>query len=88
MLDILEGLEGRHHYGRATTMQHMEFAKRAPQLAGHLRAVIALSDAGHYPSALVVVRAALEHHLMDRLLFLSRLYVESYGGVRKEDVEA
>ncbi len=39
-----------------------------------------------YASALVVLRIALEHHLMDRLIFLSRLYLETYGGIKKEDV--
>lgn len=42
----------------------------------------------YYPSALVVVRAALEHHPMDRLLFLSRLFVEWYGGVKEEGLPA
>jgi hypothetical protein len=88
LLDILGHIERRHVYGRASNMQHMDFARRARQLADHLRSVMALSEAGHYASALVVVRAALEHHLMDRLLFLSRLYVETYGGIKKEDVAA
>jgi hypothetical protein len=88
MLDYLETIERRHVYGKSSNMIHMDHAGRARLLADHLRAVVALSDAGRYPSALVVVRAALEHHLMDRLLFLSRLYVESYGGIRKEDIEA
>lgn len=88
MLDLLETIEQRHIYGKSSNMIHMDHAKRARQLASHLRAVTALSESGHYASALVVVRAALEHHLMDKLLFLSRLYVESYGGIKKEDVEA
>lgn len=88
MLRILETLEQRHVYGKSMNMQHVDFAARARQLAGHLRSVTMLSDAGHYASALVVVRAALEHHLMDRLLFLSRLFVESYGGVKEEDMPA
>jgi hypothetical protein len=87
MLDYLATVERRHVYGKSSNMIHMDHAKRARQLASHLRAVITLSESGHYASALVIVRAALEHHLMDRLLFLSRLYVESYGGIKKEDVE-
>jgi hypothetical protein len=88
LLDFLETVERRHVYGKSSNMIHMDHAERARQLAGHLRAAVALSETGHYASALVVVRAALEHHLMDRLLFLSRLYVETYGGIKKEDVEA
>jgi hypothetical protein len=86
MLDYLETIERRHVYGKSSNMIHTDHAQRARLLADHLRAVVALSDAGRYPSALVVVRAALEHHLMDRLQFLARLYVESYGGVKKEEI--
>lgn len=87
LLDYLETVERRHVYGKASNMIHMDHAKRARQLASHLRAVMSLSESRHYASALVVVRAALEHHLMDRLLFLSRLYVETYGGIKKEETE-
>jgi hypothetical protein len=88
MLDYLATVERRHIYGKSQNMIHMDHAMRARQLAGHLRSVVALSDAKQYASALVVVRAALEHHLMDRLLFLSRLFVESYGGIKVEDLPA
>jgi hypothetical protein len=88
MLERLETLNRHSVLGRAEHMQHIDYRKRASQLADHLRAVLALSGARHYPSALVVVRAALEHHLMDRLIFLSRLYVETYGGIGKDKVEA
>jgi hypothetical protein len=69
-------------------MQHLDHVKRARQLADHLRGVLALSDARRYPSALVVVRAALEHHLMDRLIFLANRHVEMYGGVTKDTLAA
>jgi hypothetical protein len=86
MLSRVEELHGLSIHGSSMHMQHMEYADRARQLADHLRAVLALSDARHYPSALVVVRAALEHHLMDRLIFLATRYVETYGGVKVEDM--
>ena len=86
MLEYLATVERRHVYGKSSNMIHMDHAKRARQLADHLRAVLTLSESGHYASALVIVRGALEHHLMDRLLFLSRLYVETYGGIKKEEV--
>lgn len=88
LLARLDELESQGVTGRVAHMQHMDYAKRARQLAGHLRAVLALNETHHYPSALVVVRAALEHHLMDRLIFLSRLYVQTYGGIKKEQVAA
>jgi hypothetical protein len=74
--------------GGTMHMQHVDFAKRVRQLSNHLGAAFSLSRDGYYPSALVVVRAALEHHLMDRLLFLARHYLVTYGGVGKEKVEA
>lgn len=86
LLRRLEGLEGQGGAGGTTHMQHLDYAKRARQLADHLRGIIELSESQRYPSALVVVRAALEHHLMDRLIFLANRYVETYGGVKKEDV--
>lgn len=88
LLDHLETVGRRHVYGKSMNVIHTDHARRARQLAGHLRSVVTLSAAYQYPSALVVVRAALEHHLMDRLLFLSRLFVESYGGVTEEDLPA
>jgi len=88
LLMRLDTLNRHGVLGRAEHMQHMDYRKRASQLADHLRAALVLSGAGHYASALVVVRAALEHHLMDRLILLSRSYVETYGGIKKEGVEA
>lgn len=86
MLARVEGLGGLSVHGDTMNMQHSDHAQRARQLADHLRAVLVLTDARRYPSALVVVRAALEHHLMDRLIFLANRYVETYAGVKKADV--
>jgi len=86
MLMRLEGLEDLSVPGRADHMQHRDHAMRARQLADHLRALLLLSDAGRYPSAMVVARTALEHHLLDRLIFLGTRYVETYTGVKKADV--
>jgi hypothetical protein len=74
----LEDLHGLSVHGSTMHIQHVDHAKRARQLAEHLRGVLALSDACRYPSALVLVRAALEHHLMDRLVFLATRHVETY----------
>ncbi len=82
----LEALDGQGPPDGTTHMQHLDFAKRAKQLADHLRAVTQLSEGHRYPSALVVVRAALEHHLMDRLILLANRYVETYGGIARDDV--
>jgi hypothetical protein len=75
---------GMSTIGGTVHMQHVDFAKRGRHLSNHLGAARSLSRDGYYPSALVVVRAALEHHLLDRLLFLARHYLWTYGGVGKE----
>ena len=86
MLRRLETIENLAVAGETAHMQHMDHAKRVRQLAHHLRAVLLLSEAHHYPSALVVVRSALEHHLMDRLIFLANRYIVTYTGVKRKDV--
>jgi hypothetical protein len=86
LLARLEGIERLTVHGGTAHMQHMDHAKRVRQLADHLRAVVLLGDARHYASALVVVRAALEHHLMDRLIFLATRRLVIYTKVKKADV--
>ena len=86
MLRRLEAIENLAVPGDTAHMQHMDHAKRVRQLADHLRAVLLLSEANHYASALIVVRSALEHHLMDRLIFLANRYIVTYTKVKKKDV--
>lgn len=88
LLGRLERIEAITVHGNAVHMQHMDHAKRVRQLAEHLRAVLLLMEAHHYPSGLVVVRSALEHHLMDRLIFLATRRIVVYTGVKKKDSEA
>jgi hypothetical protein len=88
LLSRVEDLHGLSVHLDSTHMQHVDHAKRARQLADHLRGILALSDARRYPSALALVRAALEHHLMDRLIFLATRHVETYGGIKKEQIGA
>ncbi len=85
MLRLLETIGSRGSSGDVAHMQHMEHAKRAGQLAHHLRAALLLSDARHYPSALVVIRAALEHHLMDRLILLANRYIVVYSNAKEKE---
>lgn len=86
LLRRVESLHAQSVHGRSVHMQHVDHAKRAQQLAEHLRGVLALSD-GHR-GALALVRAALEHHLMDRLVFLATRHIETYGGIKKPQVAA
>lgn len=72
--------------GDRAHMRHMDHAERTRQLTAHLRAALLLSRANQYPSALVVIRSALEHHLMDRLVFLANRDLRIIPKVKKVDV--
>ncbi len=85
MLTLLETIGSRGSSGDVAHMQHMDHAKRAGQLAHHLRAALLLNDARYYPSALVVIRSALEHHLMDRLILLANRYIVVYTKSKQKD---
>jgi len=56
-------------------------------LADHLRGVLALSADCHYAAAFALARTALEHHLLDRLLFLATLWIDERG-LQAHDVPA
>jgi hypothetical protein len=49
--------------------QDHELARRVPELGRHLRAALVLQAAGAYGTAFAVARVALEHHVVDELLF-------------------
>jgi len=85
LLERLEAIEGLTLQGRVGHMQHMDHARRLHQLAHHLRAALRLSESHHYASALVVVRAALEHHLLDRLVLLANRHIVTYTKAKKND---
>jgi hypothetical protein len=85
LLRVLASIENWTVEGNVGHLQHMEHAKRLRQLAHHLRAVLQLNDTHHYPSALVIVRAALEHHLMDRLILLANRHIVTYTKAKKAD---
>jgi hypothetical protein len=68
-------------------MQHDEFAERGRILGDHLRAALVLSDEAHYAAAFVVLRTALEHHLVDRLVLLANRYLQVYP-VKKANTAA
>lgn len=87
LLHRLETIRGRMMPGETTHMQHLDHAQRAHQLADHLRAALLLGDAHHYASALVVIRSALEHHLMDRLILLANRYIVTYTKARRKDAD-
>jgi hypothetical protein len=67
--------------------QHMQFAQRCEVLSDHLKGVLDLSARYRYAAALAVTRTALEHHLVDRLMFLADRWVVEIS-VKAENVEA
>lgn len=85
LLRRLETIESLSVHGRVGHQQHNDYAQRAHELAHHLRAVLQLSESRHYASALIVVRSALEHHLMDRLILLANHHIVTYTKAKKKD---
>jgi hypothetical protein len=87
LVERLERLRRQFNPGRVGHQQHSELAERSGLLAHELRAAMALSDSGYYAPAFVAIRTALEHHLVDRLLFLANRYLQVYP-VKKPGVAA
>jgi hypothetical protein len=83
----LHGFEGRLRRRLVVHFQHDVFAERARSLAIYLSSALRLADADEYISAFAILRAALEHHLTDRLLFVGNRYTQQYTGVKKPDYE-
>ena len=83
LLGDLHAFRSHYVYGRVANAQHDEFAERALSLQIYLSSALRLSLANKYPPTYAVVRAALEHHLVDRLLFLGRRYKIVFTGVKK-----
>jgi hypothetical protein len=64
--------------------QHRVFLGRAFRLKEHLHAALMLTQAGLSASALVVIRTALEHQLVDRILHRGARYEQTIEGVDDE----
>lgn len=68
-------------------MQHYDFAERAISLSLCLRSVMASLRLHIYPGCYALLRAALEHQLMDRLLLLGDRYKRRWVGVSRAHSE-
>jgi hypothetical protein len=79
LLNDLDGLSSRLAPRRVDRVQHREFADRAALLGDHLRGALELAATHRYASAFVVVRTSLEHHLLDRLVFLATRFTHVYS---------
>jgi hypothetical protein len=78
VVDDLFGFQGRLRRIRIAHHQHDVFAERARSLAIYLSSALRLAEADEYIAAYAVLRAALEHHLVDRLLFVGKRYRRQY----------
>jgi hypothetical protein len=83
----LYGFQGRLRRHRVSHYQHDVFAERARSLAIYLSSALRLASADEYISAYAVLRAALEHHLTDRLLFVANRYKQQYNDMKKADYQ-
>lgn len=68
-------------HGDVYHAQHGDMADRARALAHHLAAALLLAEVDAYPSAFAVLRVALEHQLLDDLIFRGRRLVQLVKGV-------
>jgi hypothetical protein len=80
-VEVATNLRQRLLHGEIERMQHGVMADRARALAQHLDAALRIADANAYPSAFAVLRVALEHQLLDDLIFRGRRLVQLVGGV-------
>jgi hypothetical protein len=83
----LQRFETHMRPGEVHHMQHSDFAARTRHLGLHLGAVHTLVRQELYPSAFALLRTALEHHLLDHLVFLGRRYVQVFEDVSDEQWE-
>lgn len=87
LLADLGSFGSRLRPGRVAHAQHGDLAERAVSLRMYLESSLYLAVQSEYMPAFAVVRAALEHHLTDRLLFLGRRYKRVHTGVKKATYE-
>jgi hypothetical protein len=75
LLRRLDHLSGLFAPSEVAHDQHRQFAERCAVLSNHLSGALELSARSRYAAALALTRTSLEHHLVDRLLFLADRWV-------------
>jgi hypothetical protein len=83
----LDGVRSTFRPQRVSDQRHNEFAERCRLLGDVLSAILLLQEQRSYATGFTAVRTALEHHLVDRLLFLANRYLQVYP-VKKADIAA
>ncbi len=74
--------------GDVTYAQHGDFAERAISLETYLASALERALAGAYMPAFALLRSALEHHLVDRLLFLADTYKTRIPKFKRTDYDS
>src|SRR6266571_3743981 len=73
---------------RASYQIHADFADRVLSLETYLSAALSLAIDGTYMPAFGLLRSALEHQLVDQLLFLARRYKRVIIDMKRTDFNA
>lgn len=81
LLDLLRNFRQRIDAGEVAHQQHYVFSQRAESLSLYLQAALDLVSGHLYPPAFAVLRGALEHQVIDTLVFLGGRYVHVVQGV-------
>jgi hypothetical protein len=71
--------------GDVSYQQHYDFALRSRWLSYLLDGVLTLVRSEAYPSSFAVLRSAIEHHVIDLLLFLGDRYQQVFTGVSEDE---
>jgi hypothetical protein len=87
LIEHLRTFRERIVSGDVAYEQHYAFSERANSLALYLEATLQLVKADLYTPAFAVLRSALEHHLLDVLMYLGRRYVRVVPKVDDETWE-
>jgi hypothetical protein len=82
LVEKLQGLRGRlQHQNDTQHMQHTDCADRVRNLGMYLQAALLQAESNAYLPAFATLRTALEHMLVDHLVFSGARYIRVFTGV-------
>jgi hypothetical protein len=88
LMTEIRDFRSRFRETRVSHQIHTDFAERALSLESFLSAALSLAIDGTYMPALGLLRSALEHQLVDQLLFLARRYKRVITDMTRADFNA
>lgn len=83
-ITVISELRERLVRGDVHHVQHDDMADRARAFGDHLRSSVRLAQDDSYPSSFALLRVALEHQLLDTLIFRGRRYVRIFADVTQQ----